>query len=67
MSQFTACVTHPAHCPGCAGSGTCWVCLGTGYLVGTLEQRTDCHRCNGTGDCPERQSVPAVPSQSVMS
>lgn len=37
-------------CAGCLGSGTCWVCLGTGYANPECRLGV-CSRCKGTTSC----------------
>ena len=54
MSQITVTPYHGHGCPGCMGSGACWVCLGSGALVtGPDGHRRTCHRCKGSGICSD--------------
>ena len=65
MSQPVVVPRHPKSCAGCAGSGACWVCLGTGQ-VNREDDHLPCHRCGGNGLCHEpHDSVAVVPLAQV--
>ena len=64
VTQFAVALTHARTCAGCLGNGNCWVCLGTGRLLTSQTDRVRCHRCEGTGLCPEQaQRVIVLPTQ----
>jgi len=62
VTQITVAVWHAPMCPGCLGTGNCWVCLGTGSLAVLDAKPTRCARCHGSGRCAEvrRQPVGAL-------
>ena len=66
MSQITVTPRHALTCAGCLGHGACWVCLGTGRLFRSYDDRVGCHRCGATGLCAEeRTRVIVLPDQRV--
>lgn len=70
MTQFMAVRTlppaHPEACPGCAGDGMCWVCLGAGNLSVGLNKMALCHRCNGSGACVEWRVTDVTSAEVVL-
>jgi hypothetical protein len=48
---------HSRLCPGCAGSGKCWVCRGVGWHRQRDGVTVSCRRCDGTGECHESQQA----------
>jgi len=59
VSQNQTVGGHTKRCPGCYGSDRCWVCLGTGQIEDEKRHYLTCHRCGGSGDCPEFPEVVA--------
>ncbi|HET7310482.1 MAG TPA: hypothetical protein VFJ17_04075 [Mycobacteriales bacterium] len=44
-------------CTSCLDDERCWVCLGTGLLDTRGGTPQPCHRCFGSGACPDCQTI----------